>query len=88
MKLVTEQGYSVAEACRSLDIGETALRRWMAQMKSGENGSVLPGTKPLTEEQQRIHELEKKVKRLEQEKMILRKATAILTSGEWLGTNS
>lgn len=26
--LVLDQGYSVAEACRSLDVGETALRRW------------------------------------------------------------
>ena len=29
VKLVTEQGYSVAEAARSLDIGENLLRYWM-----------------------------------------------------------
>lgn len=26
--LVTEQGYSVAEAARSLDVGENQIRRW------------------------------------------------------------
>ncbi|WP_431834884.1 transposase, partial [Gallibacterium anatis] len=29
VKLVTEQGYSVAQACSELGIGETALRRWI-----------------------------------------------------------
>jgi hypothetical protein len=29
-QLVTEQGYSFAEASRSLGIGETALRRWVS----------------------------------------------------------
>jgi transposase-like protein len=28
VKLITEQGYSVAEAARSLDVGETLLRSW------------------------------------------------------------
>ncbi|MFP2770410.1 transposase, partial [Oceanisphaera sp. KMM 10153] len=27
--LVLDQGYSIAEASRSLDIGETILRRWV-----------------------------------------------------------
>ncbi|KGQ55836.1 transposase, partial [Gallibacterium anatis str. Avicor] len=32
VKLVTEQGYSVAQACSELGIGETALRRWIKQV--------------------------------------------------------
>ncbi|TCP91260.1 transposase, partial [Cricetibacter osteomyelitidis] len=31
VKLVTEQGYSVSQACRELKVGETALRRWLSQ---------------------------------------------------------
>ena len=27
--LVLDQGYSVIEACRALNIGESALRRWV-----------------------------------------------------------
>ena len=33
VKLVTEQGYSVAEAARSLDISETLLRSWKAALQ-------------------------------------------------------
>jgi transposase len=45
--LVLDQGYSVAEACRSLDVGETALRRWVDQLRA-ERGDVTPKTKALT----------------------------------------
>lgn len=61
--LVLDQGYSVAEASRSLDVGETALRRWVEQLKA-ERGGVTPKTKALTPEQQRIQELERQVNRL------------------------
>ncbi len=32
VKLVQERGYSVSQACRELDIGETALRCWISQI--------------------------------------------------------
>ena len=32
VKLIKERGYSVSQACRELDIGETALRRWISQV--------------------------------------------------------
>lgn len=79
--LVLDQGYSIAEACRSLDVGETALRRWVDQL-GRERGGVTPKTKALTPEQQRIQELERQVNRLEREKSILKKATALLMSDE------
>lgn len=79
--LVLDQGYSVPEACRSLDLGESALRRWVKQLQQERTG-VTPTSKALTPEQQRIQELEAQVKRLEQEKSILKKATALLMSDE------
>lgn len=79
--LVLDQGYSLAEASRSLDLGETALRRWVKQLEA-ERGGVTPTAKAMTPEQQRIQELEAKVKRLELEKTILKKATALLMSDE------
>ena len=84
--LVLDQGYSIAETCRSLDVGETALRRWVDQLRA-ERGGVTPISKALTPEQQRIQELEAKVNRLEQEKRILKKATALLVSDDWNRTN-
>jgi transposase len=41
------------EAARSLDVGETALRRWVEQLKL-ERGGTTPTTKTLTPEQQNI----------------------------------
>ena len=79
--LVLKEGYSVTEACRSLDIGETALRRWIDQLE-GERLGVTPKAKAFTDEQRRIQELEAQVRRLEQEKSILKKATALLMSDE------
>jgi transposase len=79
--LVLKEGYSVAEASRSWDIGETALRRWIDQLE-GERLGVTPKAKAFTDEQRRIQELEAQVRRLEQEKSILKKATALLMSDE------
>lgn len=80
--LVLDQGYSVTEASRSLDVGETALRRWVDQLRA-ERGGETPTSKALTPEQQRIQELEARVKELETEKQILKKATALLMSDEF-----
>lgn len=80
-RLVTDQGYSVPEASRSLGVGETVLRRWVQQLQ-GEQGGTTPKGKALTPEQQRIQELEGKVNRLEREKAILKKATALLMADE------
>lgn len=79
--LVLDQGYSISEAARSLDIGDTALRRWVEQLKI-ERGGETPTVKALTPEQRKIQELEARINRLEREKSILKKATALLMSDE------
>ncbi len=79
--LVLDQGYSITEACRSLGVGSTALRRWVQQLQD-ERGGATPKAKALTPEQQRIQELEARINRLEREKSILKKATALLMSDE------
>lgn len=70
--LVLDQGYSVPEASKSLGIGETALRRWVDQLRIERDGGT-PKGKALTPEQQKIQELEARVNRLEREKAILKK---------------
>ena len=79
--LVVKQGYSVSEASRSLGVGETAIRRWVSQLAQ-ERGGITPKSKALTPEQQKIQELEARINRLEREKAILKKATALLMSDE------
>ena len=39
--LVLQQGYSTPEAARALDIGETAVRRWVTQLQEEHNGGRL-----------------------------------------------
>ena len=77
--LVLKQNYSCIEASRSLGIGESALRRWVSQLLLERTG-VTPQSKALTPEQQKIQELEARIARLEREKSILKKATALLMS--------
>ena len=79
--LILDQGYSFTQACTSLGMGESALRRWVQQLAEERKG-VTPKGKALTPEQRRIQELEARCKRLEQEKDILKKATALLMSDE------
>ncbi len=78
--LVVDQGYSIAEACESVGVGETAMRRWVKQLVSERRGVTHVGSKALTPEQQRIQELEARIKRIEREKEILKKATTLLMS--------
>ena len=77
--LVQDQGYSQAEAARSLGINANMLRRWiMEHQKDGESG--FRGNGVLTEEQEQIRELQRRVKRLEREKEILKKATVFFAA--------
>ena len=79
--LVLLQGYSMTQACQSLGIGETALRRWIVQLRHEQQG-LTPQTKALTPEQRKIQELEARIVQLELEKSLLKKATALLICDE------
>lgn len=77
--LVLDQGYSHIEASRSVGVGESVLRRWVQQLQQERHG-ITPHSKALTPDQQKIQELEARINRLEREKAILKKATALLMS--------
>ena len=63
VQMIREQGLSVVEVCRDMKLGETAVRRWLAQ--ADEEAAGRPGIgKPLTSEQQRIRQLEAENKQL------------------------
>ena len=76
VKLVTDKGYSLAEAARSLGIHETLLRSWkLAIEKQGDQ--AFPGhgkLPPFEEEMRRLHA---ENQRLRAERDILKKATAL-----------
>ena len=85
-ELVTQQGCTIIEASRSLGIGESALKRWVKQLQQERVGITLQ-SKALAPEQQKIKKLETRIDRLEREKVILKKATALLMA-EQLGHTS
>ena len=78
--LVLDQGYSIEDACKAVGVSNSALRKWVAQLKKERQGDTPVGSKALTPDQRKIQELEAKIKRIEREKEIIKKATALLMS--------
>jgi len=74
-RMIKDQGLSVTEVCRSMGVGDTAVRRWVHQYEAELQGGAGIG-KPLTAEQQRIRQLEDENRRLRQDVDILKKASA------------
>ena len=75
VQMIKDQGLSVVQVCRDLNLGETAVRRWMAQFDAERGGQSGSG-KPLTAEQQRIRQLENENRQLRQDNDLLKKASA------------
>ena len=63
--LVTEQGYRITPAARSLDIGANVLRRWKHQFEAQATGVRLGA-----DERQELKRLHKEVRQLRLEKEI------------------
>ena len=75
VQMIRQQGLSVSDVCRDMKLGETAVRRWLAQVD--EEAAGRPGAgKPLTAEQQRIRQLEAENKQLRGDVDIQKKASA------------
>ncbi len=69
--LVTEQGYKVAEAARSLDIGASLLGRWKRELEEEASDARLGA-----DEREELKRLRKENRLLRMEKEILKKASA------------
>ncbi len=77
--LVLDKNYAIAEACNAMGVGYTAMRRWVKQL-GAERGGTTPTAKAITPEHQRIQALEARIRQIEWENGILKKATALLMS--------
>lgn len=78
-QLVVDQNYSVRQAAEAVNVSSTSMDKWARQLRQERNGtSSMPNA--LTPDQRKIQELEKRIKRIETEKEILKKATALLMS--------
>ncbi|HDZ5419826.1 TPA: transposase, partial [Vibrio harveyi] len=79
------QGRTYKETCEAMGIGRTTLESWVRELKAERAGKT-PSASPLTPEQREIRDLKKKIKRIEEEKEILKKATALLMSDSLNGS--
>lgn len=71
VSLITEQGYSVPEAAKSLGIGTSMLYKWKQVIEDQKSGKALTD-----DERDELKKLRKEVKNLRMEKEILKKASA------------
>jgi transposase len=75
VQMIRNQGIGVSQVCRDMNLGETAVRRWVAQFDADQLGQNGIG-KPLTAEQQRIRQLEGENRQLRMDNDLLKKASA------------
>src|SRR5262249_24703808 len=73
VRLVLDEGKSVAQVARDLDLTESGLGRWARQGRADRSNGKTGLT---TEERAELTRLRKEVLRLEMERDILKKATA------------
>ena len=76
VKLVTEQGYSIVEAARSLGIHDTLLRSWKQALEA-QGDQAFPGNGKLPPFEEELRRLRAENHRLRAERDILKKATAL-----------
>jgi transposase len=75
--LVRREGRSIRDVAESLGVSQQTLRNWVKRvaLDAGERDDGLP-----TVEREELRELRKRVRRLEQEREILKQATAFFAS--------
>jgi transposase len=78
-QLVVDHNYTLQAACEAMGVGKSTMEYWVRQLREELQGKT-PTASAITPDQRRIQELEKQVRRLETEKEILKKATALLMS--------
>ena len=74
---VVDVGRSVRDVAESLGLGKSTVDKWVRQLRN-ERGGKLSSATPLTPDQIRIRELERKLRILEEDNQILKKASALL----------
>ncbi len=72
--LVRKGGKSIGAVASDLDLSETAIRRWVGQAEIDSGGG--PTEALTTAEREELAQLRRRVKTLEMEREILKKATA------------
>lgn len=78
--LVLDQNYTIADACEATHVGRTAMVRWSKQLRLERQGQTPSNATAILPQQREVQALKTRIKRLEREKEILKKASALLMS--------
>jgi transposase len=74
-RLVTEQRRTIADAAKSLGVSPWTMSRWVKAAKSG-GSDAFRGHGQRAPQEQELYELRQRVRQLEEERAILKKAAA------------
>jgi transposase len=80
VRLAREQGISVAEAARDLDLHENVLRKWI-RLYEEDTAHAFPGPGQQKPDDAEIQALKREVRKLRAERDILKKAAALFANG-------
>lgn len=72
-RIILDEGKSVAQVAREMGLHENTLYRWVAEYKEA-GGDAFPGSGQLKPEDKAIKDLQKRLRDLEEENEILKKA--------------
>jgi transposase len=75
VRLITEKGYSIAEASRNLGVEYSVLRRWKKQL-ADDPQHAFPGKGRLKAPDEELRRLQRELDRVTEERDILKKALA------------
>lgn len=79
VRLVTEQGYGVTEACRSLNVSTSMFRRWRLQFDP-QPATGLGNSGLSSAEREEFESLRREVKRLRMEREVLKKTVTFFAN--------
>ena len=79
-QLVVDQQYTVSAAAQAMNVGISTMAKWVAQLKQERQGKPYVAATPMTPDRLKIRGLEKRIVRIEMEKEIQKRATALLMS--------
>jgi transposase len=74
-RMVVDQGIAIAQVVEEMNVGRTAVQRWVDQYRADQLGEPGAGN-PLSIEQKRIRQLEKENRQLRSDNDLLKKVSA------------
>ncbi|MBR9753442.1 MAG: IS3 family transposase [Gammaproteobacteria bacterium] len=80
-QLVVDQGYTQKAACEAMGVGKSTMEYWVRRLRAERAGKAPLKGEALTPEQREIQELKRKLRRVEEEKAILKKGYRSLDVG-------